>query len=170
MIKYAGMISDSVVDGTGIRLVTFLQGCPRHCPGCHNPELIPQNNGREIEAKDFARMILKRITPQHSGITFSGGDPLMQADALYDVLTRIRKKRPDLSIWVYTGYNFEEVKDLPVMNLIDVLVDGPFIEQQKDLGLAFRGSSNQRIIDVPKSLLKRGNVIELNLDGGRSIR
>jgi anaerobic ribonucleoside-triphosphate reductase activating protein len=115
-------------------------------------------------------MILKRITPQHSGITFSGGDPLMQADALFDVLTCIRKKRPDLSIWVYTGYNFEEVKDLPVMGLIDVLVDGPFIEQQKDLGLAFRGSSNQRIIDVPKSLLKRNNVIELNIDGGRSVR
>lgn len=165
MIKYAGLIGDSVVDGAGIRLVTFLQGCPRHCPGCHNPDLIPNNCGCTLEEKDFARILLKKITPQHAGITFSGGDPLMQADALFDVLSLLRKKRPDLNVWVYTGYKFEEVRDLPVMGLIDVLVDGPFVEQQKNLGLAFRGSSNQRIIDVPKSLLKKERIVEIQMDG-----
>lgn len=164
MIKYAGIIGDSVVDGAGIRLVTFLQGCPRHCPGCHNPDLIPNNRGCEMEEKDFVRLLLKKITPQHAGITFSGGDPLMQADALYNVLSLLRKKRPELNVWVYTGYNFEEVRELPVMNLIDVLVDGPFLEQKKDLGLAFRGSSNQRIIDVPQSLLKNDRIIEVPID------
>ena len=165
MIRYAGVISDSVVDGTGLRLVTFLQGCPRHCPGCHNPELIPfdQQKGLEIEEKEFVRLLLKRITQEHSGITFSGGDPLRQADSLCAVLERLKKKKPELNVWVYTGYNFEEVRDWPVMKYIDVLVDGPFVEQKKDLGLAFRGSSNQRIIDVPKSLAQKGRVVEIKL-------
>ncbi len=164
MIKYAGIIGDSVVDGAGIRLVTFLQGCPRHCTGCHNPALIPNHDGIDMAEKDFVKLLLKKITPQHAGITFSGGDPLMQADALFDVLALLRRKRPELNVWVYTGYNFEEVRNLPAMGLIDVLVDGSFIEEKKDLGLAFRGSSNQRIIDVPKSLVNGGTVVEMKME------
>ncbi|NPV91458.1 MAG: anaerobic ribonucleoside-triphosphate reductase activating protein [Firmicutes bacterium] len=160
MIKYAEVLYESIVDGTGIRVVAFLQGCPRACEGCHNPELQPAEGGREMDEERFAEQLLKHVSPLHQGITFSGGDPLMQGEALLSVLKIIKGKRPDLSIWVYTGYRFDQVRDMPVMRYIDVLVDGPFILQQRDLTLAFRGSANQRLIDVPFSL-REGRVIEI---------
>lgn len=160
MIKYADIVNESVVDGLGIRLTAFLQGCPRHCPGCHNPLLLSSDGGIEIGEEDLADLLLSRISPIHRGITFSGGDPLAQADALLNVIFLIRRRNPALDIWVYTGYHFEEVKELPVMRFIDVLIDGPFILEQMDLRIPFRGSANQRIIDVPKSL-KTDEVIEL---------
>lgn len=152
MIRYADIIDSSVVDGLGIRVVTFLQGCPFRCEGCHNPQLQSFKGGIEIPEANFAEKLLSFITPLHKGITFSGGDPLMQADELNTVIKIIREQKPDLDIWVYTGFEFEEVKHLPVMRQIDVLVDGRFIEGQKDLNLPFRGSANQRIVDVVKSL------------------
>ncbi|PKM78914.1 MAG: anaerobic ribonucleoside-triphosphate reductase activating protein, partial [Firmicutes bacterium HGW-Firmicutes-13] len=104
--------------------------------------------------------LLDRITPVHNGVTFSGGEPLAQPEALLKVISHIKEKRPDIDIWVYTGFSFEEVINLPVLNLIDILVDGPFVMEKRDLSLAFRGSSNQRIINVPESL-KRREVVEL---------
>jgi anaerobic ribonucleoside-triphosphate reductase activating protein len=114
--------------------------------------LLPREGGQEITERELAKMLLKKLTPKHAGLTFSGGDPLMQWEKLLNVISFIRKRKPGVNIWVYTGYTFEEVKDLPVMELIDVLVDGPFIVKEKDISLVFRGSRNQRIIDVPKSL------------------
>ena len=105
-------------------------------------------------------MLIKKLTAKHAGITFSGGDPLMQPEALNNVITYVRKRRPETNIWVYTGYLYEEIKELPVMELIDVLVDGPFILKEKSISLFFKGSRNQRIIDVPTSL-KNGAVTEL---------
>ncbi|ACV61958.1 anaerobic ribonucleoside-triphosphate reductase activating protein [Desulfofarcimen acetoxidans DSM 771] len=160
MIRYADIIGDSIVDGPGLRVVAFLQGCPRNCAGCHNPALCPEEGGSLISEKSFAELLLNKLTSLNSGITFSGGDPLMQAGSLYDVIGYIRLQKPGLSIWVYTGYVFEEVKDLPVMKLIDVLVDGPFIAAEKSLNHAFRGSSNQRLINVKQSL-ENGGVVEL---------
>ncbi|MDD4587484.1 MAG: anaerobic ribonucleoside-triphosphate reductase activating protein [Heliobacteriaceae bacterium] len=160
MIRYAAVIGESIVDGVGVRVTAFFQGCPRQCAGCHNPDLQPLAGGREITVEDFAGLILAKITPWHRGVTFSGGDPLLQAAELARVITVIRARRPDLDIWVYTGYLFEAVQDLPVIGLIDVLVDGPFIREQRDLSLAFRGSANQRLIDVPRSLAA-GRVITL---------
>ncbi len=161
MIKYADIISESMVDGTGIRVTAFLQGCPRSCEGCHNFSLQSEEGGREIEEEEFARILMDRITPVHKGITFSGGDPLAQDEALFKVISYIKQKRPDLDIWVYTGFVFEDIKNLPLLNLIDVLIDGPFVMEKRDLSLAFRGSSNQRIIDVGESL-KKGEVVELD--------
>jgi len=160
MIRYRDVIPDSIVDGPGLRVVAFLQGCPRRCEGCHNPSLLPTEGGTEVTERELAKMLLKKVTAKHTGITFSGGDPLMQPEALYNVISYIRNRKPDLSIWVYTGYLYEEVKDLPVLELIDVLVDGPFILNQKDISLVFKGSRNQRIIDVPKSLAA-GKVVEI---------
>lgn len=160
MIKYADIISESTVDGTGIRVAAFLQGCPRSCEGCHNPSLQPEEGGREADEKEFARLLLDRITPVHKGITFSGGEPLAQAEGLLKIISYIKKERPELDIWVYTGFLYEEVSNLPVLNLIDVLVDGPFVMEKRNLSLAFRGSSNQRIIDVAVSL-KKGEVVEI---------
>ncbi|MCL6477248.1 MAG: anaerobic ribonucleoside-triphosphate reductase activating protein [Peptococcaceae bacterium] len=162
VIRYAEITRESIVDGTGIRVVAFLQGCPRRCEGCHNPDLLPVDGGREISAEAFAELLVKCVTPLHKGITFSGGDPLMQSEALLKVISIVKQKHPRLDIWVYTGYTFDQVKDLPVMKLIDVLVDGPFILSQRDLGLPFRGSSNQRIIDV-RSSLEKGEVVEIGM-------
>ncbi|MFZ5944123.1 MAG: anaerobic ribonucleoside-triphosphate reductase activating protein [Bacillota bacterium] len=151
MIRYADILTDSIVDGPGIRVVTFLQGCPRVCPGCHNQELLDPYGGKEIEERDLAKEILRKVSPRHNGITFSGGDPLLQHENLLKVITYLKKRRPELNIWLYTGYLFEEVKDLPILQLVDVLVDGPYIEAQKDISLFFKGSLNQRIIDLAGS-------------------
>jgi anaerobic ribonucleoside-triphosphate reductase activating protein len=152
MMRVAHILGESVVDGPGIRAVAFLQGCPRHCPGCHNPNLLPPEGGDACTAEELANALLSEITPIHRGFTFSGGDPLLQADMLGDVVFLLKRARPDLTIWLYTGYLFEEVRDLPVLQGIDVMVDGPYEKALRDLSLPFRGSSNQRIIDVPASL------------------
>ncbi len=162
MIKYADIIGESMVDGTGIRVTVFLQGCPGTCEGCHNPTLQNFLGGKEIQESDFAHMILKKVTPLHTGVTFSGGEPLVQQEGLFNVLTTLKANCPGLDIWVYTGYTFEEVKHMPLMKYVDVLVDGPFVLKKKDLSLHFRGSSNQRIIDVPQSL-KKGEAVEIEL-------
>ena len=101
------------------------------------------------------------MTPIHRGITFSGGDPLAQADGLLDLVYLLRKAKPDLNIWLYTGYLFEEVKDLPVVKAVNVMVDGPFILEQRDISLPFKGSGNQRVIDIPATMQKN-KVVELN--------
>lgn len=163
MIRYADIISESIVDGLGIRVAAFLQGCPRSCEGCHNQELLPADGGIEIEEKKFADLLLSKITPLHQGITFTGGDPLLQHETLCTVITLIRKKNPGLNIWVYTGYTFEEIRHLEIIKSIDVLVDGPFILKEKDIGLPMRGSRNQRIIDIAETLQK-GAVVTLAMN------
>lgn len=160
MIRFSDVIGESMVDGKGIRVVAFFQGCPRACEGCHNPSLQPAEGGREMEEENFARILLNRVTPLHQGITFSGGEPFLQEKALFKVLKHLKKENPQLDIWVYTGFTYEEVKEMPSLKLIDVLVDGPFMIEKRDLNLAFRGSSNQRIIDVPVSL-REGKAVEL---------
>lgn len=164
MIRYAEIINESVVDGLGIRATAFLQGCPRHCKGCHNPDLLSIGGGIQTGEKEFAELLLSKVTPLHRGVTFSGGDPLLQPEALLKVIFLIKRRNPTLDIWVYTGFTFEEVRHLPVLSVIDVLVDGPFILSQKDLRLPFRGSANQRIIDISKTLTA-GRVIEVQPDG-----
>lgn len=162
-VQVAGITRGSVVDGLGIRTVVFFQGCPRHCPGCHNPETIPFSGGREMTVHQLVEEIIKTINPLVKGVTFTGGDPLAQPQALFQTVNMLKEKLPQLDIWVYTGYSYPEVKNLPVMPLIDVLVDGPFIEEQRDISLAFRGSANQRLIDIPKTL-NQGKIIEVQLE------
>ncbi|MEG6616449.1 anaerobic ribonucleoside-triphosphate reductase activating protein [Peptococcaceae bacterium 1198_IL3148] len=162
-VRVAGITKSSVVDGLGIRTVVFFQGCPRHCPGCHNEDTIPFAGGQEMTVSQLAAEINNSISPMTKGITFSGGDPLAQPEALVEVIEILRQQQPNLDIWVYTGYTFEEVQDNPVMKVIDVLVDGPFIQAQRDISLAFRGSTNQRLIDMPKTLAA-GKLVLLQLD------
>ncbi|MCF8010614.1 MAG: anaerobic ribonucleoside-triphosphate reductase activating protein [Clostridiales bacterium] len=150
-IRIASIIGESVVDGPGFRTVVFTQGCPRHCPGCHNPELLPAKGGELISPAELAERVEDNITPLINGVTFSGGDPLMQPGPLHETIKILRKGIPELDIWVYTGYLYEEVKELSVMEGIDVLVDGPFEQELKDITLPFKGSENQRIIDIPAS-------------------
>lgn len=157
-IRLGGLTANSVVDGPGLRTVIFLQGCPRHCPGCHNEALLDQRGGREVTLEEAVQEIKAQISPITQGITLSGGDPLLQPEAAYALASRLKEEFPHLDIWLYTGYHYDEVKDLPVLEVVDVLVDGPFIKEQKDLALVFRGSANQRLIDVPKTKMS-GQVV-----------
>ena len=161
----AGLIPESVVDGPGIRSVIFAQGCPRHCPGCHNPEAIDPCGSKIMQDQEIFDVVEK--VKLLKGVTFSGGEPFMQAKAFATMGKRFKEK--GLDIMTYTGYTWEELLSLgktkpEVLDLIrvsDYLVDGPFLETQKDLNLAFRGSKNQRVIDVAKSL-EKSQVIQVS--------
>lgn len=163
MLKYAGIIPDSTVDGPGIRTVVFMQGCIHNCPGCHNPQTHDINGGEEITPRELAKMVLKDISANHAGLTLSGGDPFLQDVELCEMLEFVKKRMPDLNIWAYTGYLFEQIKDSPMLKYLDVIVDGPFIMAEKSLKLIYCGSGNQRLIDVKKSL-EKGEVVQLKVD------
>lgn len=159
-IKVGGIVNDSVVDGPGLRLTIFFQGCKRKCCGCHNPQLQNFNGGNfftEQEIFDIAKS-----NPLLNGITFSGGEPFCQAENLFYLAKMFKENNYHLAI--YTGYTFEEImneeKFLPLLNLTDTLIDGPFILEKRNLKLKFRGSENQRIIDVQQSLKKNKIVLD----------
>lgn len=139
-------VIESLADGPGVRLVVFTCGCPHHCKGCHNPKSWDIRNGVKISVQELANYLLDRYREGYSGITFSGGDPLFQSEALYELITLIRKKVPNINIWCYTGYRYEDVPDPKILSLIDVLVDGPFEEGKTLPKKKFRGSYNQRIL------------------------
>ena len=148
-IRIAGLVPESFVDGDGIRFAVFMQGCQRNCAGCHNPETHDLNGGRLVDTEEIISAIKKN--PLLDGITLTGGEPFLQICAANE-LARVAKNL-GLSVWCYTGYIFEElpIDALPLLENIDVLVDGAFIESLRDLDLQFRGSKNQRIIDVKKT-------------------
>lgn len=150
-IKIMGIAHNSVVDGVGIRDVIFTAGCPHHCHGCHNPETWNINNGRDYIIGD----IIKELNT-HCDLTLSGGDPFVQAKQLAELVLEYKKVKPSLNVWAYSGYTFEEIIIDPIklelLKQCDILVDGKFEIDKKIRGLKFRGSSNQRIIDVQESL------------------
>lgn len=143
---------DSIVDGEGIRTVIWTQGCSHHCKGCHNPETWSFEDGYLVDVDSVIEEI-DSLTGQ-DGITLSGGDPFYQVDACTLIAKHCKDKK--LNVWCYTGFLYEDlIKDTKMLELlkyIDVLVDGPFVLSERSLDLYFKGSSNQRIIDVPKSL------------------
>lgn len=157
-LRLAGVVKESIVDGYGLRYVIFTQGCPHHCRGCHNPQTHDFNKGYLQDLASLYNDICKN--PLLQGVTFSGGEPFMQAKNLSILTKHIKALGLDLTI--YTGFTYEELvqeksmKELLV--LADILIDGKFILEQKDLSLKFKGSKNQRIIDVVKSL-EQGKVI-----------
>ena len=155
-IRLAGFDRDGIADGPGLRCVVFVQGCPHHCPGCQNPQTWPFDGDAEVVTPSQIR---DRIvaTELDTGVTFSGGEPFAQADALADLADLLR---PRYDIACYTGYVFEallkKAEEEPgvrrLLERIDILVDGPFVQARRDRLLLFRGSGNQRILDVPASL------------------
>lgn len=161
-VKIAGITKESVVDGPGIRYVIFSQGCKHNCKGCHNPSTHSFNNGEEINVDEIINNILN--SKHIDGVTFSGGDPFYQPKEFAYIAKALHKN--NINILSYTGFTYEKIvndknmKDL--LENIDVLVDGPFVEKEKNLKLSFRGSNNQRIIDVKESL-KNSKVITLNI-------
>ena len=154
-IKVAGFEQESIVDGEGVRFVVFTQGCPHHCKGCHNPQYHDFNGGTEYDTSDIIKMIAEN--PLITGITLSGGEPFCQSEACLEIAREAHSR--NLSVWCYTGYEFYELIGNPLLKEIDVLVDGKFIESLKSLSLRFRGSSNQRIINVPKSFKEKRTVL-----------
>ena len=146
---------DSIVNGPGLRAVLWTQGCRQHCPGCQNPETWNPAEGEETTAEELAEEM--RATRYLDGITLSGGDPLLQPSAVIVMADAAHEK--GLSVWCYTGWTFEALMQgaageeaVEALRHIDVLVDGPFVQEKKNLMLRFRGSSNQRLINVQASL------------------
>ncbi|MBR4845965.1 MAG: anaerobic ribonucleoside-triphosphate reductase activating protein [Bacteroidaceae bacterium] len=158
MLAILRIIEDTMVDGPGFRTAVYAAGCPHHCHGCHNPQSWDIHAGKQMNIEDILTLIL---SDPFADVTFTGGDPMMQAEG-FTYLARYIKEQSNKTIWCYTGYTYEQIMTMPVqrelLNYIDVLVDGPFIEHLHDEQLLFRGSSNQRLIDVPQSL-RKGEVI-----------
>jgi len=156
----ADLQSDSIVDGEGIRTVVWTQGCPHHCKGCHNPSTHDFEGGALVEVEDVIEE-LKTLKGQ-DGITLSGGDPVCQSDACFELAHAAHEL--GLNVWCYTGFTYEEMirnpKQKRLLEEIDVLVDGKFILEEKSYDIYFRGSKNQRIIDVKESLLKERVVLK----------
>lgn len=152
MIRVLDIIEDTMVDGTGLRTSIYCAGCAHHCPGCHNLQSWDFGGGRMMSTGEIMDII--KADP-FADVTFSGGDPMYQADGFAELAEAI-KRETDKTIWCYTGFTFEElladVTKHKLLNLIDVLVDGPFIQSLRNPDLPFRGSFNQRIIDVQKSM------------------
>ena len=145
-IRIAGIIPESFVDGEGIRYAVFMQGCHRHCEGCQNPATHALDGGKIIDTAEIIAAIKRN--PLLAGITLTGGEPLLQIPAATELAKAV--KNLGLNVWCYTGFVFEEIPDAAqeLLNYVDVLVDGPFILAQRDLELDFRGSRNQRIINL----------------------
>lgn len=159
-MRIADFVQDSIVDGPGFRFTLFTQGCPHHCEGCHNPQTHDPDGGKEVSTDEIIRIMLSN--PLTDGLTLSGGDPFFQPEDCAAVASAA--KEHGLNVWTYSGWTFEQlmrderpgVREL--LELTDVLVDGPFVLALRSLSLKWRGSRNQRLIDVPKSL-KSGETV-----------
>lgn len=155
-MRIAGIVRDSVVDGVGIRDVVFMQGCTHRCKGCHNQQTWDLNGGVHY----FAGDVLKELSDSPNDITISGGEPMLQYDALISFLMVV-KEFTQKKVWMYTGNTVDPDKNIYkfLAEYVDVIVDGKFVEELKDPTLRFRGSSNQRIIDLKQSVKERKIVL-----------
>ncbi len=165
IVRLAGITQESVTDGPGMRVTVFFQGCEHHCPGCHNPQTWDRHGGTAYELADVIGLI--KDSPLIRGITLSGGEPFLQPEAAAALARLFHARGKD--VWAYTGFLWDDLltKDDPAIQTLlrecDVLVDGPFRQAERIPGLYFRGSANQRMIDVQKSLML-GRFVELRLD------
>ena len=171
-MNYHKIEKHSIANGFGIRVVLWASGCSLHCKGCQNPSTWDFSSGR-LFGRDAEKELLEALKqPYIKGITFSGGHPLecSNAPCIYELIQKIKTQLPEKDIWLYTGLQLS-IKDFQVsdqlinniLRLCDVVVDGPYIEAQKDITLKFRGSKNQRLIDV-KETLKQNQIITLQND------
>ncbi|MDE5858440.1 MAG: anaerobic ribonucleoside-triphosphate reductase activating protein [Muribaculaceae bacterium] len=155
-MRVVDIVDGTSVDGPGLRTTIYFAGCKHHCPGCHNPQTWSFDAGRDMNQQE----IIDHIVENDFDVTFSGGDPMYQSSDIIPLAKQI--KSMGKTIWCYTGFLFEEILSSPEMSkllpYIDVVVDGLFVESLKDTELIFRGSSNQRIIDVPASI-ESGKVV-----------
>ena len=160
MLNLSGIVTDSIVDGPGVRVCVFCQGCPHHCDGCHNPETWEFGIGTDMEPEQVFEIV--KSNPLCKGVTFSGGEPFAQAEDFSRLAQML--KAAGYEVASYTGFTFEQLlagtpAQKNLLSLLDVLIDGPFIQAEKSLELSFRGSGNQRILDVQKSLAENKAVL-----------
>lgn len=165
-IKLAGLVADSIVDGPGFRFTVFTQGCPHHCEGCHNPDTHDFNGGRYADCDKIIEKIKEnKLT---AGVTFSGGEPFCQPMPCAYMAEKL--KASGYHLMAFTGYTFEKLLEMSkedenvkkFLNLLDVIIDGKFILAQRSLELRYKGSKNQRTIDVKESI-KQGRAVEIEL-------
>ena len=149
-MNYGGIIKNDIANGPGVRVSLFVSGCRNHCAGCFQPETWDFDYG-DLFTEETEKEILEALRPSWiQGISILGGDPMEpeNQEARLPFLQRLRAELPDKDVWLYTGYRLESVSASPLLPLVDVVVDGPYIEAEKDVSLAFRGSRNQRIIHL----------------------
>lgn len=160
-IRIAGVVRESIVDGPGIRFVVFCQGCPHHCEGCHNPDTHDFDGGYDCQIEKIVAAV--EANPLLDGVTFSGGEPFCQPEAFYNLGIELKKR--NLKLMAYSGYTYEELLSMnneavdKLLSILDLLVDGRYAKEERDLTLLFRGSRNQRVIDM--NLTRQNNQIVL---------
>ena len=160
-MNYHNITVDDMLNGDGLRTVLWVSGCDHRCRGCQNPQTWPETSGIPFDENAKAELFEALSRDYMNGITFSGGDPLFCAnrDTVGALIEEIHEKLPEKTIWLYTGSLFEEIKSLPFISKIDVIVDGPYIESLRDPQLHWKGSKNQRVIDVKKSLAEDKTIL-----------
>ena len=165
LMRYADIAYDDIANGTGFGATIFMQGCPHHCAGCHNPSTWDFNGGHIFDDEAFNELIeYYNKRPSATRLSISGGEPLTSQNNNCNNAIAIcgffKLSKPDIKIWLWTGYKFEDFtqEQKVILSCIDVLIDGPFIRSEKDLTLPFRGSRNQRVIDVKKTL-ENGHIV-----------
>ncbi len=153
-MNYHNITKDDMLNGEGLRVVLWVAGCSHHCKGCHNPITWDASGGLEFDESAKNEIFDELKKDYVSGITFSGGDPLYKdnIDTITNLAKEIKQKFPQKTIWLYTGYNYEDIKDLEILKYIDVLCDGTFELDKRDVKAHWVGSTNQRVIDVKKTL------------------
>lgn len=158
-MRYADITTCDIANGKGIGVVLWCQGCSLNCPGCQNKCTHAAAEGREFTEKESDLIITELKSSHITRLTLSGGHPLepYNIEACLELCKRVKAEVPDTQIWCYTGWLWEDVKDLEIIKYIDVLVDGPYVESLRDISLAWRGSLNQMVIDV-KSSIKNNNI------------
>lgn len=153
-MRFHNITKDDMLNGDGLRVVLWVAGCEHRCKNCQNPITWDKNDGLEVTEDTIKELCIELDKEYVSGLTLSGGDPLatFNKDETTRIVKRIREEYGDTkSIWVYTGYNYEEIEELEIMEYIDVLVDGKFVETLKDVNTPWKGSTNQRVIDIKKT-------------------
>lgn len=155
-MRYHNITKDDMLNGDGLRVVLWVSGCEHHCPECQNPITWDINDGLVFDTEAKNEIFTELDKDYISGITLSGGDPLhiKNRSDIADLIKEVKEKYPEKSVWIYSGYDWEDVKDTECVKNADVLVDGRFIKELKDVNLPWRGSANQRVIDVQQSLDK----------------
>ena len=167
-MHYGKIKKTDIANGPGVRVSLFVSGCRNHCKGCFQPETWSFNYGPESDGVNTTNEIIEALSPEYiSGLSILGGDPIERENISEVVMIchLVKRLYPDKTIWLYTGYKYEDIAEMypNILEVIDVMVDGPFIEDLKDISLVFRGSSNQRIINVPESV-RSGRVVEVEYE------
>jgi anaerobic ribonucleoside-triphosphate reductase activating protein len=166
-MNYIKITKNDIANGPGVRVGLWTAGCKCHCKGCHNPSTWNFRTGKPFSMDSLNKLFSALDKPYIQGLTITGGNPLDNAPEILMISKRFKERFPDKDLWIYSGYTYEEIIQNEIfeciLEYVDVLVDGPYIEEQRDISLKFRGSRNQRLINI-KETLKQGKIITIQDD------